>query len=281
MIHNWQHTGQQKELFARSANINKKYHNDTLKKIGEKQIKADAQCPFQYGEFENHLHYMECTSTEAVKLRGALTKRFTTILEELQVHDDIIYLLLWGIKWHGKKVPPTCNLINGPINDAIQQAIGEQTIIGWHNVRRGFISQKWADAQNLTSKQKKYPTHTNWSKLFVKQLLHISWTMRTHRNSALHGSNQKEIRERHLQSLQEKVDLAYTSAKELQVYNKKEITKVFRLSIHKRKKYGVVALESWLKLANKVLEKASAQATTKMEQWLQRKSTYIEQTSPA
>ena len=31
MIHNWQHTEQQKELFARSANIDKKYHNDTLK----------------------------------------------------------------------------------------------------------------------------------------------------------------------------------------------------------------------------------------------------------
>ena len=77
------------------------------------------------------------------------------------------------------------------------------------------------------------------------------------------------------------MDLAYKIAKELQIYNKEEITKVFRLSIHKRKKYGVVALESWLKLANKVLEKASAQATTKMEQWLQRKSTYIEQTSPA
>ena len=79
----------------------------------------------------------------------------------------------------------------------------------------------------------------------------------------------------HLGNLREQVDLAYTRATELKMYNKNEIAMVFKLPPKKRKTFGIEATESWLKMASNVLDKAQQRASSKLEKWLNRISVYI------
>ena len=49
---------------------------------------------------------------------------------------------------------------------------------------------------------------------------------------------------------------------------------VFKTPVQKRKKYGLMALETWLHLANGVLATAETRANSKLIQWLNREDTY-------
>ena len=100
--------------------------------------------------------------------------------------------------------------------------------------------------------------------------------MWTHRSTSLHGTNQNEIRDKYLKTLQAQVTIHYERATELRQYNASEIDTVFKRNLQKRKQQGVVALETWLEMAKNVLETAHNRASSKLEQWLQRKSTYRE-----
>ena len=142
MINNWQYTGRQKELFAQSTIANKVYHNDKLKQLEDEQIKNDAKCLFLCGECKTHMHAMECQSDKAKMKRRELIQRFKKTLEGVEVHDAIIRLLIWGIQWYPTKEVLTCILLEGSIDDVIQQAIKEQTRIGWCNLQRGYLSAK-------------------------------------------------------------------------------------------------------------------------------------------
>lgn len=182
-------------------------------------------------------------AAQAMTKRRELVKKCQKIFENYKVHDGITILLLWGITWHKEKELPSIFLLQGNLNDIIQQAIIDQASIGWDKLQRGFLSKKWAMAQ-MVFMQKNGHTTTNWSKFFTKQVLVISWAMWSHRNEALHGTNQKELRDRHLQNLCSQVDLIYKRANELMPYNKDEIKVVFKQKVEKQKKHGVVALES-------------------------------------
>ena len=78
------------------------------------------------------------------------------------------------------------------------------------------------------------------------------------RNEALHGSHQKEVQERHLEQLQIQANHAYERATLLQRYNKEEIKSIFKMKVTQRKKQGVVALETWLRLATGILKTAES-----------------------
>ena len=167
LIHNWQNTGQQKELFERGKG--KPILNQKLQSLKEDEIVKLLLCPFHCGEREVHLHYIECKSAKATKKRNDLVHRFQKILENYKVHEGIIRLLLWGINWYQHKDIPTICLLDGKGNDMIQQAIKEQTLIGWGKLRRGFISSRWAVAQRIIPNTSHKGNATpNWSKFFVK-----------------------------------------------------------------------------------------------------------------
>ena len=124
-----------------------------------------------------------------------LIKKFkATTLTRYDVHEAIISLLTWGLRWTPTKDTPTCQLLTGTFNLEIQEAIKEQTNIRWCNVRRGFISARWAKAQTLFA-QTDGQRQTGWTKLLTTQVLNVSWEMWKQRNKALHGDNRKELRE--------------------------------------------------------------------------------------
>ena len=79
MVHNWQNTGQQKELFEQSKC--KPVPDDNLRKLRVDQIRYLSQCPFNCGQRENHLHYMECMAAQAMTKRRELVKKCQKIFE--------------------------------------------------------------------------------------------------------------------------------------------------------------------------------------------------------
>ena len=135
-------------------------------------------------------------------------------------------------------------------------------------MRQGFLSSKWAKAQHIYTNDHNQTTRNNWSRIITSKVLELSWTMWNERNTALHGTNQKELRENHLQQLRQQVDYAYQRANELRTHYAHEINIVFKMKYTKRKKQGVVALETWMKLAENVLKTATMRSKSKLTQWL-------------
>ena len=75
------------------------------------------------------------------------------------------------------------------------------------------------------------------------------------RNATLHGSNASEIREQQLKTLHLQIDQLYNRAKVLAYRKDKELHAVFKMTRKTRKKQGLVALHSWIKLANAIVIK--------------------------
>ena len=116
-------------------------------------------------------------SEQAKKKRLELVKKCKKTFENYKVHDGITRLLIWGITWHKAKKVPTMVSLQGNVNDTIQQAITDQTSIGWDKLHRGFLSNKWAMAQMASMSKNSNANTTDWSKFFTKQVLTISWAM--------------------------------------------------------------------------------------------------------
>ena len=249
-----------------------------LKRLMDEQIQHEASCPFQCGQQEYHMHYMECTHDTTKRIRSELVRKLQKSLEKSNVHDAIIRLLIWGVTWNEQKSTPTCALIEGELNNELQQAIIEQTEIGWQNIRRGFISRRWSRVQTIYTKNGQQKGHLprNWSKTLVSKILEVSWAMWTERNKALHVTNSKERKEKLRDKLIGRMEYLYKQSKILLSYNKEEIEYVFRVPLKKRKKHGIVAMEAWLKMATSVLEKAEIRANSKLIKWLNREATYQE-----
>ena len=245
LIHNWQNTGKQKHKFASSSN-HKHENKDrkTVQLIEEQQVLL-SKCPFGCGECKTDMHYMECKAPIANKSREALIKHLKQKMEKRGLHEAIITLLLKGIQWHrGAEIPTMSGVVEGKVNTLIFDAMEEQSKIGWHNLCRGFISRKWNQAQTEYDKQTKVDTR-DWSRTLVKWILDMSGDMWKERNNALHGNTTGETRG--------KVHVMYKRAKVLHTLNDFDIKEVFKLPEKKKKRQGVVALETWLRLAEKVL----------------------------
>ena len=66
------------------------------------------------------------------------------------------------------------------------------------------------------------------------------------------------------------MEVLYKQEKRVRILNDPDVRQIFKLDIEKRKKKGVVALETWTELAGKVLEKAEKELE-------QRRNTGLEQ----
>ena len=78
LIHNWQHDGQQKQLFELTKRQQQRIQTKTTLTIAEletetKELEKIAQCPFCTNQ-ETHQHYLHCTAPEIVQHRKKLKK---------------------------------------------------------------------------------------------------------------------------------------------------------------------------------------------------------------
>ena len=195
MIHNWHNTGQQNELFAKNDTAYKNIQDLKLQNLANDHIKQISNCPFQCGGKETHVHFLECKAPQVEVARRKLIKDFKSTCQKQNIHESIIHLILWGLQWINNKQVPTCHLLDGSLNREIQAAIQEQTEIGWNKMRQGFLSSRWAKAQHIYTNDHNQTTRNNWSRIITSKVLEPSWTMWNEQNTALHETNQKDLRE--------------------------------------------------------------------------------------
>ena len=97
-------------------------------------------------------------------------------------------------------------------------------------------------------------------------------------NEELHGQNVKEGREKKLQHYQSLVSLLYKHAINVACLCDNDVVQLFKLPEERQKKKGVVALEMWTGLAEKVLanteEKLQKIKENGLDKWLNRELTY-------
>ena len=277
LMHHWQNTGEKKMLFANSSSKSKCEDIDT-QKLREDLIQLDCKCPFNCRLQETRMHFMECEAQAAKTKQESLLKNLKLKMERYKIHEAIITYLIWGLRWtDNKRDPVYVGLMNNDITRKIMTAVRQQTQIGWCNVRRGFISSSWAGIQYMVDKYNNNASK-EWNKLFVKWMMDVSWEMWQWRNQALHGSNIKEGREKKLKNLQDIVSVLFQRAERVKCLQDEDVRQLFKLNEEKRKRKGVVALETWTDMAGKVVQRAEEKLehTRKngLDKWLNRELTY-------
>ena len=108
--------------------------DEKVQVLKDEQIAQLGKCPFQCRKCNDHMHYMECDSSQAQKAQNKLIKSIKSTMTHYEVHDAIQTYLIWGMTWNEKKKDPIHINIGGDIlDDAIQNAIKTQAQIGWSN----------------------------------------------------------------------------------------------------------------------------------------------------
>jgi len=69
----------------------------------------------------------------------------------------------------------------------LTQATRHQNIIGWDNFLRGYISHHWASAYHAITDPNIKTTKTPWPQSAVSAALTLSFKIRSHRNTFVHG----------------------------------------------------------------------------------------------
>ena len=276
LIYNWQNVGSQKQCFLESAEKPIPYELKSTAKLRTAYQTNMGTCPFQCGQKERNMHYMSCPSISATNTRTQLVTKFRASLTRYDIHPSISSLLIYGMLWKPTSLPPTCTVVNKTsLNNEIQQAIGDQTLIGWDKVSRGLISSRWAQIQRTYCSHKNTTPTTDWNKFLLKQVLEVSWGMWEARNKSLHGTNVNDVRKKKLDILILQVDHLYERAKIFMSKRDSELSAVFKLQRKQRIKKSLGAITSWIKLATAVLVKVEKREAGNIEKWLTRKETYI------
>ena len=279
LIHNWQNVGRQKRKFMESGQHRCRRRNliQEQQDIIEEGIRQEATCPFQCGDEESHLHFMVCRSSKAKKVRQQLLKDTLQKLLNIGVHETIARLLLQALTWKEGEEVPSFISVGGILDTMIQTAIRQQSEIGWDRVKRGFISKAWTEAQEYYNNTCKGALK-DWKSILVRWMIETSWKMWEERNKVIHGNTIEEARMNKIKVLQESILLLYRRARLSHRFMDERERRIFRMDVTKRVKGGVIALETWVKLATMVVEKVEERVEkrrpTQIEQWLNRMFSY-------
>ncbi len=92
----------------------------------------------------------------------------------------------------------------------IKDASHHQTIIGWENSLRGYMSKYWAKVQSLdktntVDKRKRAP----WNTTFIRGLINMHKTIWNARNTHINGNTIRETQQRLRQRVIDKVKAIY------------------------------------------------------------------------
>lgn len=138
LIHNWQHTGYQKQQFAQSKYQNRKDYDEDETMLIEKEIHRSGQCPYHCGHVETYLHCIVCPHSEARKKRATALNTLRTEPTQLNNYGAISSYMILGLTWdEGSNITPYTISLNR-IDPIITQAVTEQSSIGWNNINEGY-----------------------------------------------------------------------------------------------------------------------------------------------
>ena len=272
MIHNWQNVGLQKQRFSQSNEIALPHTMTQSNSLREQYHNILGQCPFQCGQCESHMHFMQCESPKAINARTRLINDLRRSLGRLNVHPTIISIIITGLLWTPTSRIPSVHMVcESTMNKLIIQAIKDQTEIGWDKLKRGFLATQWTQVQRLYDKEQRSQKYTYWNKLLVKYILDTTWNMWEIRNEALHGQDSKQSRLKKLSVTQQQVYNLYDRAEIFDMTKHRDLKKIFKMKRENRAKKGLVSLHTWIKLASAILIKAEHREASAIDKWLYRK----------
>ena len=268
LIHNWQNTGYQKQQFARSKYQNRKVGDSEEERLIDREITRCGQCPYKCGNVETHLHYLVCTNTEARRKRTAAINKMRDTLQKSNIYGAIISFMILGLTWDDQSQPPIYNINFNRIDPIIGEAVHEQTSIGWNNVKRGLLSQKWAQAQRTHIDLLKTSQQKEWGQVLTTAVLEVSWGLWVARNKHLHGKRKDELKEEILKDLCAKVDLLYTQFKKDKRQYDEHLQNIYKFDKQHLKKKGMSYLKTWIITAEEALEDYDRRQMGSIKKWL-------------
>ena len=132
-------------------------------------------------------------------------------------------------------------------------AVSEQTTIGWKHIFKGWISTKWAIAQeeyyaerskNDKRINRKYYNKTTWSKTVIHRLHDIAFSTWKFRNKDIYGHNKQEEDHMVLDRMKSKVRREYERR---HTFPAKIQWRYFTRTIQDRVNDSVHLLQAWYK----------------------------------
>ena len=240
LIHNWQHTGDQKRKFFYSS---MQSSDAVMREASEKYVKSSFLCPTCKVSIETAFHFVTCekvvSKDEVVALRNQLVKS----LRQLNTFDGISDILIYLLRGHDfQHYQWTCpeNMLS-----LWHTALQDQSKVGWMGFLQGFWHSSWKPLQGEHIKKAKVGQDSDqWMTSVLKHLLQYDYECWKLRNVQLHGTDTSEETTANLHA---HVRRLYLDPDRF-LFHTKEKRRLFHLPLQKRLKCSNATLESWIDL---------------------------------
>lgn len=147
----------------------------------------------------------------------------------------------------GGSVLDTITIAYDTINDVLQQAIQEQSDIGWEKLLSGMGTVTWKTLPDMIDAGNPAPpkrSASDWINSATHQLLKFSLRCWKARNQAIHGPTRQEQQQIALQRVRDQITNIYRNPPELAP----QFRSIFEVPIEHRLKMSLNAAEQWASL---------------------------------
>ena len=268
MLHHWQNTGNQKGKIRDS-----KYKDENENITGMSQEEKNCHlCPEECGEEELNLHYLECQSDNAIKVRLEAIETVTRRLKKLHTHGGITSIVRYTLTQIGKREDMEYDNDDFTGDDKrFVRALEGQDKIGWPAFCQGFYHKEWSKIQEkhymTLGINSKTMNIKRWKKMMSTILVEYCLECWTGRNEKIHGKDSDSSRKKKLETVRNKVKDLYKRRGELKGKKQK---KIFDMPIKKRLLLGIQSTRLWVGMAEEVLRMDREMATKyNITHWLQ------------
>mmetsp|Transcript_13731 Transcript_13731/g.19685 ORF Transcript_13731/g.19685 Transcript_13731/m.19685 type:complete len:438 (-) Transcript_13731:60-1373(-) len=228
-------------------------HLPTQEKLYKQgRVAMSSRCPrcLECGETNAHIYC--CLNQDALKQRKEhwvelwkqLHKGRTATVIEQTWRFHLQPLLAIPL---GNSIIDGLPIAHGAVADLLQQAIHEQTTIGWDKLLLGMGTILWKSLQDLIdSSNPKAPQRSaiDWMNSSTHQLLKSSIRCWKHRNQMVHGSTRAEQRQIKLQKVRKQITEIYENPPKLA----NNYRSIFEIPLAHRLKMPLQAAEHWVSM---------------------------------
>lgn len=102
-------------------------------------------CPVCHQQPEDWLHVISCTKANIVRVRGKIIKDFRSLMKRQNKYPPLREFIIDCVRYPEFDKPPDLLVVNPRY--ALLDAFQSQTVLGWKNFYRGYVTTKWEHIQ--------------------------------------------------------------------------------------------------------------------------------------
>ena len=236
----------------------------------QNRVAMSSICPRCLSTAETNRHVYCCPNADALRQRKAdwvdLWKqmhkcRTATIIE--QTWRQFLSPIL-GIP-QNESIVNTLSVHHDEVSSLLQQAIQEQSVIGWEKLLLGMGTRLWMVLQDtIDAANPKPPKRSacDWINSATHQFLKFSLRCWKARNNMVYGHTRQEQHEKALEQAREKITQLYQNPPELSHHYRS----IFEVPLEHRLRMPLQAAEHWLSLMQHRLKVTSHNITMLLKQ---------------